>query len=264
MRQATDVAGVCKEIVLRTAMEIQGRKFVKVEGWQSIATAHGCVASIREVRQTEDGTAAVAELKRISDGAVLASAEGYVGADEPTWYGGDAEVWDKELRRKVMKTLPKRPDYAIRAMAQTRAISRVCRSAFAHVVVMMDAGLQTTPAEEMAGIEVTAEPVHEPKRAESVRQAPARATENTGTDDPDWRMFPVPKFVKKYHGGVLGDMAKKDLAWWATHYEPKPCNGSIQQKDLDFQDALKRGAATLQEEDESGASNPDLEEADAR
>ena len=47
------------------------------------------------------------------------------------------------------KELPKRADYAIRAMAQTRAISRACRSAFAHVVVMMNAGLSTTPAEEV-------------------------------------------------------------------------------------------------------------------
>lgn len=34
-------------------------------------------------------------------------------------------------------------------MAQTRAMSRACRSAFAHVVVMMNAGLATTPAEEV-------------------------------------------------------------------------------------------------------------------
>jgi hypothetical protein len=34
-------------------------------------------------------------------------------------------------------------------MAQTRAISRACRSAFAFVVTMMDAGLETTPAEEV-------------------------------------------------------------------------------------------------------------------
>ena len=33
-------------------------------------------------------------------------------------------------------------------MAQTRAISRVCRSAFAHCVVLIDAELSTTPAEE--------------------------------------------------------------------------------------------------------------------
>jgi hypothetical protein len=34
-------------------------------------------------------------------------------------------------------------------MAQTRAISRVCRSAFAHVVVLIDKELSTTPAEEV-------------------------------------------------------------------------------------------------------------------
>jgi hypothetical protein len=34
-------------------------------------------------------------------------------------------------------------------MAQTRAMSRAARSAFAHVVTLMDAGLATTPAEEV-------------------------------------------------------------------------------------------------------------------
>ena len=59
----------------------------------------------------------------------LATAEGFVGDDEKTWAS--------------------RNEFARRAMAQTRAISRACRSAFAFVVVMMDAGLETTPAEEM-------------------------------------------------------------------------------------------------------------------
>jgi hypothetical protein len=61
------------------------------------------------------------------------------------------------------KKLPKRPDYAIRAMAQTRAISRACRSAFAHVVVMMNAGLETTPAEEMMHLQFDQpEPTNKP------------------------------------------------------------------------------------------------------
>jgi hypothetical protein len=62
-------------------------------------------------------------------GAVICEAEGFVGDDERTW--------------------SKRDEYAKRAMAQTRAISRACRSAFAFVVTMMDAGLETTPAEEV-------------------------------------------------------------------------------------------------------------------
>lgn len=138
-RRASDVAGLCKEIVLKTSLSIQGRKYVRVEGWQSIATAHGCVAGCRDVEKVQGGFRAIGELRR-SDGAVIATAEGFVGEDEPTWFGGISPSG---------KTLPKRPDYAIRAMCQTRAISRVCRSAFAHVVVLMDANLSTTPAEEV-------------------------------------------------------------------------------------------------------------------
>jgi hypothetical protein len=142
-RASTDAAGLCREIVLKTAMEIQGRKYVKVEGWQAIAIAHGCTGSARDVEAVEGGVRAIGEIRRMSDGAVIAEAEGFVGADEPTWYGGTVMSYGKT------KTLPKRHDYAIRAMAQTRAISRACRSAFAHVVVLIDANLSTTPAEEV-------------------------------------------------------------------------------------------------------------------
>ena len=137
--RATDVAGVCGEIVKRTARNIQGRKYVQVEGWQSIAAAYGCIASATHVEKVEGGMRAIGELRRASDGAVLGTAEGFVGEDEPTWYGGESRG----------KTLPKRPEFAIRAMAQTRAISRVCRTAFAFVVVLIDNKLATTPAEEM-------------------------------------------------------------------------------------------------------------------
>jgi hypothetical protein len=145
MVQAQDVAGVCAEIVKRTAMSIQGRKYVRVEGWQSIAAAYGCVASAVNVERITGGVRAIGELHRISDGALLASAVGFVGEDEPVWFGGEVTQYGK------VKKYVKRPDYAIQAMAQTRAISRVCRSAFAFVVVMIDGNLQTTPAEEMAG-----------------------------------------------------------------------------------------------------------------
>lgn len=138
-RQSTDAASICKDIVIATAQNIQGRKYVRVEGWQAIATAHGCVASVSHVEKIEGGVRAIAEIRRMSDGRVINCAEGFVGEDEPTWYGGKSRN----------KTLPKRPDYAIRAMAQTRAISRACRSAFAHVVVLMNAGLETTPFEEV-------------------------------------------------------------------------------------------------------------------
>ena len=143
-RASTDAAALCKEIVVNTAMDIQGRKYVKVEGWQAIAIAHGCACSAKDVERVEGGVRATGEVRRMSDGALIATAEGFVGEDEAVWFGGTVtDKWGKT------KTHAKRPDYGIRAMAQTRAISRACRSAFAHVVVMMNAGLQTTPAEEV-------------------------------------------------------------------------------------------------------------------
>jgi hypothetical protein len=138
-RASTEAANLCKEIVVATSSNIQGRRYVSVEGWQAIARAHGCAAGASHVERVDGGVRAVGEVRDILTGQLVAQAEGFVGEDEPTWFGGDTG-------RKV---LPKRPDYAIRAMAQTRAMSRACRSAFAHVVVMMNAGLATTPAEEV-------------------------------------------------------------------------------------------------------------------
>ena len=114
---------------MRTAQNIQGRKYIRVEGWQSIANAYGCVASAKDVERTETGFRAIGQVRRMDTGIVIAEAEGFVGDDERTWN--------------------KRDEYAKRAMAQTRAISRACRSAFAFVVTYMDAGLETTPAEEV-------------------------------------------------------------------------------------------------------------------
>jgi hypothetical protein len=128
-RQATEIASICKDIVTKTAQNIQGRKYVRVEGWQSIANAYGCVASAKDVERVETGFRAIGQVRRMDTGVVICEAEGFVGDDERTWQ--------------------KRDEYAKRAMAQTRAISRACRSAFAFIVTYMDAGLETTPAEEV-------------------------------------------------------------------------------------------------------------------
>jgi hypothetical protein len=138
-RASTEAANLCKDIVLATSVTIQRRQYVPVEGWQAIAIAHGCAAASRNVERVEGGIRAVGEVRRMSDGQLISTAEGFVGEDEAVWFGGQIDN----------KSYPKRAEYAIRAMAQTRAISRACRSAFAHVVVMMNKGLATTPAEEV-------------------------------------------------------------------------------------------------------------------
>ena len=143
IKKSTDVAGACKEIVSRTSIKIQNRKYVPVEGWMAIATAHGCNLSATDVKAVEGGISARGIVRRISDGLILGEAEGFVGDDEKTWSN--------------------RPLFARRAMAQTRAMSRAARSVFAHVVVLMDAGLETTPAEEM-GHEIEVKAVSTPQR----------------------------------------------------------------------------------------------------
>lgn len=193
MRVATDVAGVSREIVLRTAIEIQGRKYVRVEGWMAIATAHGCVASSRSVEKVEGGYRAIGEIRRISDGALLAQAEGFVGEDESTWFGG--EKWSRASNR--MEQVPKRADYAIRAMVQTRAISRVCRAAFSHVVVMIDGNLSTTPAEEV--------PEHGFDDTPATSSAPKVATEaHLGLEPRTAKPTPAPETDDQKKARFLG------------------------------------------------------------
>ena len=246
MRQATDVAGVCKAIVSKTAMNIGGRQYVRSEGWLAIATAHGCIASARSVERIETGFRAIGELRRVTDGVVIATAEGFVGDDETMW--------------------AKRPEYARRAMCSTRAVSRVCRTAFAHVVVLMDAGLQTTPAEEVpeGGFDDhRQEPQREPaaptartvvqNAVRNVTPAPAPISvprDTVPTGDDSWRDVAIPVFMSKgknerYAGKTLGDMADRDLQWWAQNYEPKPWKGEISQRDIDLKAALMAGLATL-------------------
>lgn len=181
-RASTDAANLCKSIVVETAKMIGDRKYVQVEGWQAIAVAHGCTASARNVEAIEGGVRAIGEIRRMSDGAIIAEAEGFVGEDEPVWYGGTETKTGRN--GTYTKTYPKRAMYAIRAMAQTRAISRACRSAFAHVVVMMNAGLSTTPAEEVPDggfVDTDFTPVPDKKGATNKQQA----SQQQGVTDDD-------------------------------------------------------------------------------
>ena len=131
--QAT--ANACRAIVMQCSMQLQGRRYIKAEGWQALAASCGYSPRIGTVEELSNGDIrAVCDLVRLSDGEIVASAEGYLGVDESTW--------------------ARRPRYARRAMAQTRATSRACRSALAWIVPLLDAGLETTPAEEIPHAEV--------------------------------------------------------------------------------------------------------------
>ena len=259
-RQASDIAGLCKEIVLKTAVEIEGKKYVRVEGWQSIATAHACCSGSRDVEQVYGpqgqllGYKAIGEIRHMATGQVISTAEGFVGCDEQVWFGGEGTKWDKVKRKRVPHTFPKRHDYAIRAMCQTRAVSRVCRAAFAHVVVLMDAGLSTTPAEEVPdGGFVDAE-VLPPESPGNPRPPHTRAEPDGGPErapDADWRNVVVP--FGKNKGVTLGSLQEKSLRWYCENFTVEEsyekegktvqCSRESVAKQQQFRDALDAAVA---------------------
>jgi len=130
---------------------IQGKKFVGVEGWTTLAVMLGCVA--REVSTTEhDGIyVAVVELVRMNDGACVGRASAECGEEKP---------WNT------------RPKYARRSMAQTRATGKACRLAFSWIMLL--AGYEVTPAEEMTPIieaeQVQARPAPAPRKTKTQTQ----------------------------------------------------------------------------------------------
>lgn len=215
MKRADDVAAVCKHVVTRLAVHIHNKRYLPVEAWNTIAAAYGCAPSIREVVEEERGVRAVAELRR-HDGQIIASAEGFCGLDEPKWATS--------------------PMYARRAMAQTRAISRVCRTAFAFVVSLMDAGLETTPLDEVphAGFEPSPEPA---KRAAS---APVAAQVNGAA--PVRSKDTTVKFGKS-KGKFLCDIDEADLRWQLAAAQK-----SVDANDPKWGEANKKWLATVQAE----------------
>lgn len=131
---ADALAGVIEQ--KRLFNTISGRRFVRCEGWTTLAAMMGCLPREESVSEDEaGGYTAVVALVRMTDGAVLTRASAECGMDEETW--------------------AHRPAYARRSMAVTRATSKACRIAFSWVMVL--AGYEVTPAEEMPAQEA-AEP----------------------------------------------------------------------------------------------------------
>ena len=125
---AREMAGALADVIERQhlATVIQGRKHVNVEGWTTLAVMLGVVAREVQTVETEGIYTAVVELVRMSDGACISRASAECG-DEPPWN--------------------KRPRYARRSMAQTRATGKACRLAFSWIMAL--AGYEPTPAEEI-------------------------------------------------------------------------------------------------------------------
>jgi len=113
----------------RMTVRIQGRDYVRIEGWQVLC--HMCnlpLPSIVELRREdrEGGYVYVAEAL-LAYGGREYRAYGICASDEPNWRG--------------------RPEFQLASMAQTRAAGKVLRLLLGWVMTL--AGYEPTPAEEM-------------------------------------------------------------------------------------------------------------------
>lgn len=128
-RVATELAAVIND--RRLFAVIGGRKYVTVEAWTLLANmlgVHPIVAWSRPLLAVggAEGWEARVEVRN-GRGDLIGAGEAMCSRDEKTWANRD--------------------EFAVRAMAQTRAISRALRNPLGFVVKL--AGYEATPAEEM-------------------------------------------------------------------------------------------------------------------
>jgi hypothetical protein len=140
---ATPLADVIEKKKLYAT--ISGRRHITAEGWTTLGGMLGVVPVVCWTRPNETGDGYVARVEaRTLDGRVVGAAESECSRVESKWKNRDP--------------------YAIRSMAQTRAIGRALRAPLGQIVVL--AGYEPAGAEE-----IPSEP--EQARPDSERRSPA-------------------------------------------------------------------------------------------
>jgi hypothetical protein len=130
LERMADVAAALVDVIdtQKLYVLISGKKYVRVEGWTTLGGMLGIVPIVTGTRPNDTGDGIVAMVEaRTLDGRVVGAAEGECSRAESKWRRSDS--------------------YAIRSMAQTRAISRALRAPLGQIFVL--AGYEATPAEEM-------------------------------------------------------------------------------------------------------------------
>jgi hypothetical protein len=121
----------------RLSVRIQGRDHLTVEAWTTLGAMVGVYAVIDWTKTNETGDGYVARaVARTLHGQVVGAAECECSRTERHWSARDA--------------------YALRSMAQTRAVSRALRAPLGQIVVL--AGYEATGEEEMPRPESTSRP----------------------------------------------------------------------------------------------------------
>jgi hypothetical protein len=167
---------------------IGDREHLGIEALSLAATMYNISAHVVWSRPLDDGKGWEARAEaRTGDGRIVGAGESMCTRDEPHW------------RR--------RPDFALRGMAQTRSLSRALRGPVGSVVAL--ASYAAVPAEEAdSTAETAAAPAELPEwaRAASVTEtgeALVAVLEGLGVDDPPTRMRSIGSKVREFCGGEV-------------------------------------------------------------
>ncbi len=150
--RATAIANELAKIIQDKKLysKIQGKDFVRVEGWTTLGALLGVTPQEVSNSADEEGVyTAVVELVRVSDGRIVGRASAECGAPD-------------EVDRSGNPTWADRAQYARRSMAATRATGKAFRLAFSWIMSL--AGYEVTPWEEMQGVVFD-----EPKKAQQTK-----------------------------------------------------------------------------------------------
>lgn len=130
--KATEIADALAAVIESKGLfnQIGQRKHVNVEGWTLLGSMLGVFPIVEWTRQTEDGWEARV-VARTRNGDEIGAAEAMCSRKEKAWKNRD--------------------DYAIRSMAQTRAVSKALRHPLGFVMTL--AGYDPTPEAEIPGEE---------------------------------------------------------------------------------------------------------------
>jgi hypothetical protein len=139
LERMADVASALVDVIEARKLyaTINGHRHITAEGWTTLGGMLGVVPVVTETRANDTGDGIVARVEaRTLDGRVVGAAEAECSRAERTWKDRDP--------------------YALRSMAQTRAIARALRAPLGQIVVL--AGYEPASSEEMP-------PGHEPTAA---------------------------------------------------------------------------------------------------
>ena len=142
VERATRTANALMEVVRQKGLvtHIQGRDHPRVEAWTLLGSMLGVFPQVEWSRPIERDGVRGYEARAIATtlaGATVGAAEAECLASEVNWRG--------------------KPDFAIRSMAQTRAISKALAGPLRFIMVL--AGFEGTPAEEMDNVKTNRQPV---------------------------------------------------------------------------------------------------------